>query len=98
VINSFSVRMFYITTLIEISMNTSRSKTHLGETYQNEKKTIQSKVQKNVLASVKTTLSIESKLLLYKVVIKPIWTYGIQLWGQSEIPTQKYYNGFNLKL
>jgi hypothetical protein len=23
----------------------------------------------------------ESKLLLYKTIIKPIWTYGIELWG-----------------
>lgn len=26
-------------------------------------------------------LSIHNKLLLYKQVLKPIWTYGIQLWG-----------------
>ena len=29
--------------------------------------------------NAKTTL--ESKLLIYKSIIKPIWTYGIQLWG-----------------
>lgn len=26
-------------------------------------------------------LSTENKLLLYKQVLKPVWTYGIQLWG-----------------
>jgi len=26
-------------------------------------------------------LSLENKLLVYKAVIKPIWTYGIELWG-----------------
>jgi hypothetical protein len=26
-------------------------------------------------------LSIQNKCLLYKCVIKPIWTYGVQLWG-----------------
>jgi hypothetical protein len=31
----------------------------------------------------KSSLSLENKLLLYKVIIKPIWTYGIQLWGCS---------------
>jgi hypothetical protein len=31
----------------------------------------------------RSTLSIESKLLLYKAVLKPIWTYGIQLWGTA---------------
>lgn len=28
-------------------------------------------------------LSLESKLILYKAVLKPIWTYGIQLWGTA---------------
>lgn len=30
-----------------------------------------------------SALSLENKLLLYKAVIKPIWTYGIELWGCS---------------
>jgi hypothetical protein len=29
----------------------------------------------------KSQLSMHNKLLLYKQVLKPIWTYGIQLWG-----------------
>jgi hypothetical protein len=29
----------------------------------------------------KSKLSINNKLLIYKVILKPIWTYGIQLWG-----------------
>jgi hypothetical protein len=29
----------------------------------------------------KSQLSVHNKLLLYKQVLKPIWTYGIQLWG-----------------
>lgn len=28
-------------------------------------------------------LSRENKLLLYKAILKPIWTYGIQLWGSA---------------
>jgi len=28
-------------------------------------------------------LSIENKLLLYEAILKPIWTYGIQLWGTA---------------
>lgn len=31
----------------------------------------------------KSKLSIENKILLYKAIIKPIWTYGIQLWGSA---------------
>jgi hypothetical protein len=26
-------------------------------------------------------MSLENKLLIYKTIIKPIWTYGIPLWG-----------------
>ena len=29
----------------------------------------------------KSHLSIQNKLLIYKAVIKPIWSYGIELWG-----------------
>jgi hypothetical protein len=25
-------------------------------------------------------LSVENKLLIYKTVLKPVWTYGIELW------------------
>jgi hypothetical protein len=28
-------------------------------------------------------LSTSNKLLLYKTILKPIWTYGIQLWGTA---------------
>jgi hypothetical protein len=33
----------------------------------------------------KSKLSISNKLLAYKVIFKPIWTYGIQLWGSASI-------------
>jgi hypothetical protein len=29
----------------------------------------------------KSTTSLDSKVLLYKTIIKSIWTYGIELWG-----------------
>jgi hypothetical protein len=28
-------------------------------------------------------LTLDNKLLVYKIILKPIWTYGIQLWGTS---------------
>jgi hypothetical protein len=31
----------------------------------------------------KSCLSLENKVLLYKAIIKPVWTYGIELWGCS---------------
>jgi hypothetical protein len=33
------------------------------------------------LIGKKSHVSIENKLLIYKEVIKPIWSYGIELWG-----------------
>ena len=35
------------------------------------------------LTSRKSKLSIENKLKIYKTIIKPIWTYGISLWGTA---------------
>lgn len=35
------------------------------------------------LIGKRSQLSLENKLLVYKVIIKPIWTYGIQLWGAA---------------
>lgn len=40
--------------------------------------------QMNWLIGRKSKLSTENKLLLYKTIIKPISTYGIQLWGCSK--------------
>jgi hypothetical protein len=33
----------------------------------------------------KSKLSISNKLLAYKVILKPIWTYGIQPWDSASI-------------
>ena len=35
------------------------------------------------LTSRKSKLSIENKLKIYKTIIKPVWTYGIPLWGTA---------------
>jgi hypothetical protein len=32
----------------------------------------------------RSKLSLENKLLLYKCEFKPVWTYGIKLWGCSK--------------
>jgi hypothetical protein len=31
----------------------------------------------------KSKLSTSNKILIYKAILKPIWTYGIQLWGAT---------------
>jgi hypothetical protein len=31
----------------------------------------------------KSELSIENQLLIYKTILKPIWAYGVPLWGKA---------------
>jgi len=35
----------------------------------------------NCLIGRKSKLTTENKLLIYKAILKPIWSYGVQLWG-----------------
>jgi hypothetical protein len=43
-------------------------------------------------------LSIQNKLLLYQQVLKPIWTYGIQLWGCTKKSNIKMIQIFQNKV
>jgi hypothetical protein len=71
----------------------------MGKAHQNQKKrTAQPKSETNALVTwKKITLSIGSKLL-YKEVLKPIWTYGIQIWGTASNFNMKSSNAFNPRL
>jgi hypothetical protein len=49
----------------------------------------------------KSKLSTNNKFLIYKVIYKPIWTYGIQLWGtksNSNIDILKRFQSEVLRL
>jgi hypothetical protein len=37
--------------------------------------------QLNWLLGRKSNLAVENKLLIYRTIIIPIWTYGLELWG-----------------
>jgi len=43
-------------------------------------------------------LSLSNKLLLYKVVLKPIWSYGVQLWGCAKPIRLKIIQHFQSKV
>jgi hypothetical protein len=45
----------------------------------------------------KSQLSISNKLLLYKTILKPIWTYGIQLWGTASASNIEMLERFHSK-
>jgi len=43
-------------------------------------------------------LSVTNKLLIYKQVLKPVWTYGIQLWGCTKTTNVKPIQTFQNKV
>lgn len=43
-------------------------------------------------------LSIHNKLMLYKQVLKPVWIYGIQLWGCTKTSNQQIVQRFQNKV
>jgi hypothetical protein len=38
----------------------------------------------NWLINKKSQLSLKNKITIYKAIIKPLWAYGIELWGCSK--------------
>jgi hypothetical protein len=63
-----------------------------------QNKELEAKQETSWLLCPKSKLSIENKLLLYKCIIKPIWTYGIQLWGCTEPSNTKIIKRFQSKV
>jgi hypothetical protein len=45
----------------------------------------------------KSKLSTSNKLLIYKTILKPIWTYGIQLWGVASTSNIEILEHFQSK-
>jgi hypothetical protein len=45
----------------------------------------------------RSKLSLSNKLLIYKVAIKPIWTYGIQVWGAASTSNIEILERFQSK-
>lgn len=50
------------------------------------------------LLASKSHLSIKNKLLVYKVILKPVWTYGIQLWGSASNSNVEILQRFQSKI
>jgi hypothetical protein len=45
----------------------------------------------------RSKINLSNKLLIYKVAIKPIWTYSIQLWGAASTSNIEILERFQLK-
>jgi hypothetical protein len=46
----------------------------------------------NWLINKKSQLSLKNKITIYRAIIKPVWTYGIELWGCSKPNTKNFPN------
>jgi hypothetical protein len=45
----------------------------------------------------RSQLSLRNKLILYKTILKPIWTYGIKLWGTESTSNIEILERFQSK-
>ncbi|KAL7295768.1 hypothetical protein TKK_0010819 [Trichogramma kaykai] len=45
-----------------------------------------------------SALSLENKVLIYKAILKPIWTYGCQLWGRAASSNIQIIERFQAKV
>jgi hypothetical protein len=46
----------------------------------------------------KSKLSTNNKLIIYKAILKPIWTYGIQFWGTTANSNTEILERFQSKV
>jgi hypothetical protein len=46
----------------------------------------------------KSPLSLTNKLFVYKIILKPIWTYGVQLWGSASNSNLEILERFQSKV
>jgi hypothetical protein len=49
------------------------------------------------LVNKKSQLSIENKLTIYKAILMPVWTYGVELWGCSKPSNTKILHTYQSK-
>ena len=45
----------------------------------------------------RSNLNMQSKIMLYKAILIPVWTYGIQLWGTASNPNIESLQRFQSK-
>jgi hypothetical protein len=83
----------------QVSRTAYRQETYLAQTFSTEKrKQLGITLTKMYwLLERKSKLSSSNKLLIYKTILKPIWTYGIQLWGTASISNIEILERFQSK-
>lgn len=70
-------------------------KTHIW----NKRKQLAYKLSKLYwLIGRKSQLTLENKILIYKTVLKPVWSYGVQLWGTASVSNIEILERFQAKV
>ena len=49
------------------------------------------------LINTRSQLSLDNKLTVYRAILRPIWTYGVELWGCSKPSNTKILQTFQSK-
>jgi hypothetical protein len=68
-------------------------KTHIKKSQQLTLKA----TQMSWLIGKRSQRSLENKVLIYKAILEPIWTYGIELWGCAKPSNTKILQAFQSK-
>jgi hypothetical protein len=72
----------------KISRHALGPQAKLGGPHCQEEEANRAQIKRIILATWKEVASIENKLLIHKTTIKPIWTYGIEIWGCASKSSQ----------
>jgi hypothetical protein len=82
----------------QVFLTTPWQETHLAQTHFRKRKQLGITLTKMYwLLGHKSNLSTNNKLLLYKAILKPIWTNGIQLWRTASTSNIENLERFQLK-
>jgi hypothetical protein len=82
----------------QVSWAAPRQKAYLAQTHFCKTETTWNHSHQNVsLLGRNSKLSTGNKLLIYKTLLKPIWTYGIQLWGMASTSNIEILERFQSK-
>jgi len=65
-------------------LHTNQFRSYLNHLVSTKRKQLDLKLRKLSWIIGRTSqLSLQNKLLVYKAILKPFWTYGVQLWGSA---------------
>jgi hypothetical protein len=82
---------------VEVCRAAPRQKTRLASTHLHQTETTRYCLHQNVLVTRTQIKSLYKQLLIYVTILKPIWAYGIQLWGATSTSSIEILERFQSK-